>query len=126
METTGLFNQNNPDIKFSQLCIITKDRIESFLPGLWEDLFKIKQPPAQPVSPPSPQPSEQQPKLDSPEPPVSSASPVDFKRTETPASQDSESTLAVVSTENETKPSVSNITNEASAAATPHSITKVV
>ena len=41
METTGLFNQNNPDIKFSQLCSITKDRIESFLPGLWEDLFKV-------------------------------------------------------------------------------------
>lgn len=40
METTGLFNQNNPDIKFSQLCVITKDRIESFLPGLWEDLFR--------------------------------------------------------------------------------------
>ena len=41
METTGLFNQNNPDIKFSQLCVITKDRIESFLPGLWEETFKI-------------------------------------------------------------------------------------
>ena len=41
METTGLFNKNNPDIKFSQLCSITKDRIESFLPGLWEDLFKV-------------------------------------------------------------------------------------
>jgi len=40
MDTTGLFNQNNSDVKFSQLCIITKDRIESFLPGLWEDLFK--------------------------------------------------------------------------------------
>ncbi len=40
METTGLFNQNNSNIKFSQLCVITKDRIESFLPGLWEDLFK--------------------------------------------------------------------------------------
>lgn len=40
METTGLFNQNNPDVKFSTLCAITKDRIESFLPGLWEDLFR--------------------------------------------------------------------------------------
>jgi hypothetical protein len=43
METTGLFNPNNPDIKFSQLCSITKDRIESFLPGLWEDLFRAVQ-----------------------------------------------------------------------------------
>ncbi len=41
METTGLFNQNNSNVKFSQLCVITKDRIESFLPGLWEDLFKL-------------------------------------------------------------------------------------
>lgn len=40
METTGLFSQTNSNIKFSQLCVITKDRIESFLPGLWEDLFK--------------------------------------------------------------------------------------
>ncbi len=40
METTGLFNQTNQDIKCSQLCLITKDRIESFLPGLWDDLFK--------------------------------------------------------------------------------------
>jgi len=40
METTGLFNKENTDLKFSQLCGITKDRIESFLPGLWEDLFK--------------------------------------------------------------------------------------
>jgi hypothetical protein len=40
METTGLFNENNADIKFSTLCSITKDRIESFLPGLWEDLFR--------------------------------------------------------------------------------------
>ena len=40
METTGLFNKDNTDVKFSQLCSITKDRIESFLPGLWEDLFK--------------------------------------------------------------------------------------
>ena len=41
METTGLFNKDNTDLKFSQLCSITKDRIESFLPGLWEDLFKV-------------------------------------------------------------------------------------
>jgi hypothetical protein len=41
METTGLFNQNNSNVKFSQLCVITKDRIESFLPGLWEDLFRV-------------------------------------------------------------------------------------
>jgi hypothetical protein len=63
METTGLFNQNNPDIKFSQLCSITKDRIESFLPGLWEDLFRINNkktslsPPASPSPPTPPQPS---------------------------------------------------------------------
>ena len=56
METTGLFNQNNPDIKFSQLCSITKDRIESFLPGLWEDLFKpnVVQPPIVSSSAPVP------------------------------------------------------------------------
>lgn len=41
METTGLFNKENTDVKFSQLCGITKDRIESFLPGLWTDLFKV-------------------------------------------------------------------------------------
>ena len=41
METTGLFSKDNTDLKFSQLCGITKDRIESFLPGLWEDLFKV-------------------------------------------------------------------------------------
>lgn len=55
METTGLFNENNnpqsnsvgssssssePSNHFSSLCSITKDRIESFLPGLWEDLFR--------------------------------------------------------------------------------------
>ena len=42
METTGLFNQSNSDAKFISLCSITKDRIESFLPGLWQDLFKTK------------------------------------------------------------------------------------
>lgn len=41
METTGLFNEHSADIKFSSLCSITKDRIESFLPGLWEDLFRV-------------------------------------------------------------------------------------
>jgi hypothetical protein len=41
METTGLFNKDQSDIKFSQLYVITKDRIESFLPGLWDDLFKM-------------------------------------------------------------------------------------
>ena len=40
METTGLFNQTNTDAKFSLLCLITKDRIELFLPGLWNELFK--------------------------------------------------------------------------------------
>ncbi len=40
METTGLFNQISQDVKFSQLCLITKDRIELFLPGLWDELFK--------------------------------------------------------------------------------------
>lgn len=40
METTGLFSQINQDAKFTQLCLITKDRIESFLPGLWDELFK--------------------------------------------------------------------------------------
>ena len=44
METTGLFNitaSSSNNIKFSQLSSITKDRIESFLPGLWEETFKI-------------------------------------------------------------------------------------
>lgn len=41
METTGLFNENQDSKLFSSLCSITKDRIESFLPGLWEDLFRV-------------------------------------------------------------------------------------
>ncbi|CAF0877301.1 unnamed protein product [Brachionus calyciflorus] len=45
METTGLFNQTNADAKFSSLCAITKDRIESFLPGLWQDLFRVNSAP---------------------------------------------------------------------------------
>ena len=49
METTGLFNQTSQDAKFSQLCIITKDRIESFLPGLWNDLFRINSNKQQPT-----------------------------------------------------------------------------
>lgn len=51
METTGLFKDAGlaaPTVAtaadtpnhFSSLCSITKDRIESFLPGLWEDLFR--------------------------------------------------------------------------------------
>lgn len=61
METTGLFFEQATDSSaeqhtttpappppapanttnhFSSLCSITKDRIESFLPGLWEDLFR--------------------------------------------------------------------------------------
>lgn len=40
MNTTGLFEPNQP------LTVITKDRIDTFLAGLWEEVFKI--------SPPSP------------------------------------------------------------------------
>ena len=41
METTDLFSQINADTKCTlQLCLITKDRIELFLPGLWDELFK--------------------------------------------------------------------------------------
>lgn len=40
MDTTGLFNISSSDIKICQLRDVTKDRIDSFLPGLWEDLFK--------------------------------------------------------------------------------------
>lgn len=40
METTGLFSRINPDTKFTQLSLITKDRIELFLPGLCDELFK--------------------------------------------------------------------------------------
>jgi brefeldin A-resistance guanine nucleotide exchange factor 1 len=62
METTGLFNS-----ELSQLSIITKDRIESFLPGLWSETFKINSknelkvvkpssPPPTPMPTPSPPP----------------------------------------------------------------------
>lgn len=35
MNTTGLFDGEQP------LSVITKDRIHSFLPGLWEEVFKM-------------------------------------------------------------------------------------
>jgi hypothetical protein len=40
MDTTGLFNMSSSDLKICQLRDVTKDRIDSFLPGLWQDLFK--------------------------------------------------------------------------------------
>jgi hypothetical protein len=40
MNTTSLFEPDQP------LTVITKDRIHTFLPGLWDEVFKI--------SPPSP------------------------------------------------------------------------
>ncbi len=39
MNTTGLFDGDQP------LSVITKDRIHSFLPGLWEEVFKMSAPP---------------------------------------------------------------------------------
>lgn len=39
MNTTGLFEADQP------LSVITKDRIHSFLPGLWEEVFKMSPPP---------------------------------------------------------------------------------
>ncbi len=39
MNTTGLFDGDQP------LTVITKDRIHSFLPGLWEEVFKMSTPP---------------------------------------------------------------------------------
>jgi hypothetical protein len=39
MNTTGLFDGDQP------LSVITKDRIHSFLPGLWEEVFKMSTPP---------------------------------------------------------------------------------
>jgi hypothetical protein len=39
MNTTGLFDGDQP------LSVITKDRIHSFLPGLWEEVFKMTAPP---------------------------------------------------------------------------------
>ena len=35
MNTTGLFDGDQP------LTVITKDRIHSFLPGLWQEVFKM-------------------------------------------------------------------------------------
>ena len=42
MNTTSLFDADQP------LTVITKDRIHSFLPGLWDDVFKVSTPPASP------------------------------------------------------------------------------
>lgn len=39
MNTTGLFDGDQP------LVVITKDRIHSFLPGLWQEVFKMATPP---------------------------------------------------------------------------------
>ena len=39
MNTTGLFDRDQA------LTVITKDRIHSFLPGLWEEVFKMSAPP---------------------------------------------------------------------------------
>ncbi|CAF1390661.1 unnamed protein product [Adineta ricciae] len=39
MNTTGLFDRDQA------LSVITKDRIHSFLPGLWEEVFKMSAPP---------------------------------------------------------------------------------
>ena len=38
MNTSGLFEPDQP------LTVITKDRIHTFLPGLWEEVFKISTP----------------------------------------------------------------------------------
>ncbi len=38
MNTTGLFDTDQP------FTVITKDRIEIFLPGLWDEVFKIPTP----------------------------------------------------------------------------------
>ncbi len=38
MNTTGLFDSDQP------LTMITKDRMHSFLPGLWEEVFKMSTP----------------------------------------------------------------------------------
>ncbi len=38
MNTTGLFDTDQP------FTVITKDRIETFLPGLWDEVFKIPTP----------------------------------------------------------------------------------
>jgi hypothetical protein len=44
MNTTSLFDPDQP------LTVITKDRIHSFLPGLWEEVFKIATPVPSPTT----------------------------------------------------------------------------
>jgi hypothetical protein len=44
MNTTSLFDGDQP------LTVITKDRIHSFLPGLWEEVFKMSTPPLSTLS----------------------------------------------------------------------------
>ena len=44
MNTTGLFDRDQA------LSVITKDRIHSFLPGLWEEVFKMSAPPMIPTT----------------------------------------------------------------------------
>ena len=44
MNTTSLFDPDQP------LTVITKDRIHSFLPGLWEEVFKIATPVSSPTT----------------------------------------------------------------------------
>ena len=44
MNTTSLFDPDQP------LTLITIDRIRSFLPGLWEEVFKPSTPPPVPSS----------------------------------------------------------------------------
>jgi hypothetical protein len=61
MNTTSLFDADQP------LTVITKDRIHSFLPGLWDDVFKVSTPPASPSAavqlllPPPPNSTEEKP-----------------------------------------------------------------
>jgi hypothetical protein len=38
MNTTSLFDPDQP------LTVITKDRIHTFLPGLWDEVFKVSPP----------------------------------------------------------------------------------
>lgn len=42
MNTTGLFDDDQ------SLTVITKERIHSFFPGLWEEVFKISTPSSTP------------------------------------------------------------------------------
>jgi hypothetical protein len=44
MNTTSLFDADQP------LTVITKDRIHSFLPGLWDEVFKIATPVPSPTT----------------------------------------------------------------------------